>query len=86
MDEAIEKYPNTRTWATITGEKSQIMVVDIDNKTKGQNGHESLKEILVTLSEEDNQTIKNTLKDTLHDFVYVKTKRNPMIIPIISEI
>ena len=31
-------------------------------------------------------TIKNTLKDTLHDFVYVKTKRNPMIIPIISEI
>ena len=30
--------------------------------------------------------IKNTIKDTLHDFVYVKTKRNPMIIPIISEI
>lgn len=61
MDEAIEKYPNVKTWATITGEKSQIMVIDIDNKTKGQNGHESLKEILVTLSEEDNQTIKNTL-------------------------
>lgn len=61
MDEAIEKYPNTRTWATITGEKSQIMVVDIDNKNKGQNGHESLKEILVTLSKEDNQIIKNTL-------------------------
>lgn len=61
MDEAIEKYPNTRAWATITGEKSQVMVIDIDNKTKGQNGHESLKEILVTLSEEDNQTIKNTL-------------------------
>ena len=34
----------------------------------------------------DWSTIKNTLKDTLHDFVYVKTKRNPMIIPIISEI
>ena len=31
-------------------------------------------------------TIKNTIKDTLHDFVYVKTKRNPMVIPIISEI
>lgn len=61
MDEAIEKYPNTRTWATITGEKSQIMVVDIDNKTKGQNGHESLKEILTTLSKKDNQIIKNTL-------------------------
>ncbi len=31
-------------------------------------------------------TIKNTIKDTLHDFVYTKTKRNPMVIPIISEI
>lgn len=31
-------------------------------------------------------TIKNTIKDTLHDFVYAKTKRNPMVIPIISEI
>ena len=31
-------------------------------------------------------TIKNRVKDTLHDFVYAKTKRNPMIIPIISEI
>ncbi len=31
-------------------------------------------------------TIKNRVKDTLHDFVYSKTKRNPMIIPIISEI
>ena len=61
MDEALEKYPNTRTWATITGEKSQVMVIDIDNKTKGQNGHESLKEILITLSKEDNQIIKNTL-------------------------
>lgn len=30
--------------------------------------------------------IKNTIKDTLHDFVYAKTKRNPMVIPIISEI
>lgn len=31
-------------------------------------------------------TIKTRVKDTLHDFVYSKTKRNPMIIPIISEI
>ncbi len=31
-------------------------------------------------------TIKNMLKDTLHDFVYSRTKRNPMIIPIITEI
>lgn len=34
----------------------------------------------------DWSTIKNTIKDTLHDFVFAKTKRNPMIIPIISEI
>lgn len=31
-------------------------------------------------------TIKTRVRDTLHDFVYSKTKRNPMIIPIISEI
>ena len=31
-------------------------------------------------------TIKTRVKDTLHDLVYSKTKRNPMIIPIISEI
>ena len=31
-------------------------------------------------------TIKTRVKDTLHDFVYSKTKRNPMIIPISSEI
>ena len=31
-------------------------------------------------------TIKTRVRDTLHDFIYSKTKRNPMIIPIISEI
>ncbi len=31
-------------------------------------------------------TIKTKIKDTVHDFVYSKTRRNPMIIPIISEI
>lgn len=31
-------------------------------------------------------TIKARVRDTLHDYVYSKTKRNPMIIPIISEI
>jgi ribonuclease J len=31
-------------------------------------------------------TIKTRVRDTLHDFMYSKTKRNPMIIPIISEI
>ena len=31
-------------------------------------------------------TIKTRVKDTLHDFVYSKTKRNPMIIPIIMEV
>lgn len=30
--------------------------------------------------------IKTTMKDTLNDFMYVKTKRNPMILPIIMEI
>ena len=31
-------------------------------------------------------TIKSRVRDTLHDYIYSKTKRNPMIIPIISEI
>ena len=30
--------------------------------------------------------IKNALKDSLHDFLYVRTKRNPMLIPIITEV
>ncbi len=34
----------------------------------------------------DWSTIKNSIKDTVHDFVYSKTRRNPMVIPIISEI
>lgn len=34
----------------------------------------------------DWSTIKNTIRDTIHDFVFSKTRRNPMIIPIISEI
>ena len=31
-------------------------------------------------------TIKGTLKDSLRDYIFSKTKRNPMIIPIIMEI
>ena len=34
----------------------------------------------------DWSTIKNTIRDTVNDFVFSKTRRNPMIIPIISEI
>ncbi len=34
----------------------------------------------------DWSTIKNKIRDTVHDFVYAKTRRNPMIIPIISEV
>jgi len=31
-------------------------------------------------------TIKSTLKDNLRDYIFQKTKRNPMILPIISEV
>lgn len=34
----------------------------------------------------DWSTIKNTIRDTVHDFVFSKTRRNPMIIPIIMEV
>lgn len=34
----------------------------------------------------DWSTIKSTLKDDLRDYIFEKTKRNPMILPIIMEI
>ena len=34
----------------------------------------------------DWSTIKSTLKDDVRDFVFTKTKRNPMILPIIMEV
>ena len=34
----------------------------------------------------DWSTIKSTLKDNLRDYIFQKTKRNPMILPIIMEI
>ena len=33
----------------------------------------------------DWSTIKSTLKDDVRDFVFDRTKRNPMILPIIME-
>ena len=34
----------------------------------------------------DWSTIKSTLKDTLRDYIFEKKKRNPMILPIITEV
>ena len=34
----------------------------------------------------DWSTIKATLKDNLREYIFQKTKRNPMILPIIMEI
>ena len=34
----------------------------------------------------DWSTIKSTLKDDLRDFIFDRTKRNPMILPIIMEV
>ena len=34
----------------------------------------------------DWNTIKNILRDNLRDYVFTKTKRNPMIIPIVMEV
>ena len=32
------------------------------------------------------KNIKSALKDNLRDYIYQKTKRNPMILPIIMEV
>ena len=34
----------------------------------------------------DWNTIKSRMKDDLSDYIYMKTKRRPMILPIIMEI
>ena len=34
----------------------------------------------------DWSTIKSTLRENLRDYIFQKTKRNPMILPIIMEI
>ena len=34
----------------------------------------------------DWSTIKSQLKDALRDYIFAKTKRNPMILPIITEV
>ena len=34
----------------------------------------------------DWSTIKTTIKDSLRDYIFQKTKRNPMILPIIMEV
>lgn len=44
------------------------------------------KKSLEKCKTKDWTVIKNMLKDDLHDFLYSRTKRNPMIIPIITEI
>ena len=50
----------------------------------------TLYERLSSLCEEkgikDWSSIKSSLKDGLRDYVFAKTKRNPMILPIISEV
>ena len=48
-----------------------------------------IKETVVELEEghiTDWTIIKSTLKDDVRDFIFNKTKRNPMILPIILEV
>lgn len=54
-----------------------------------ENIRDLVKEVLVECEEEgimDWSTLKSNIKDTLRSFLYEKTKRRPMILPIIMEI
>lgn len=63
-EEYQNKYPQyDQASATITGEASGVMVVDIDNKGD-ENGIETFKNVLSELSEEAQEIIKNTLTVT----------------------
>ena len=60
---------------------------------ESENLMEDLKRVLrdeITKLEENDirdwATIKSKLKDSLRDYIFVKTKRNPMILPIIMEV
>ena len=51
----------------------------------------SLKSLIEKESQNQNDSkdwslIKNSVKESLHDYLFQKTKRNPMLIPIITEI
>ena len=43
-------------------------------------------EILESKGVRDWATIKSTLKDHIRDYIFQRTKRNPMILPIIMEV
>jgi ribonuclease J len=47
---------------------------------------EVVKKALEQTEGKDWSTIKSTVKDALREFLYSKTKRSPMILPIIAEI
>ena len=62
----------------------------IDNATTGvEDVKKVIKDEVFKFEEKhitDWSTIKSTLKDTLRDYIFEKTKRDPMILPIIMEI
>lgn len=84
---------------TLNGETGQL-IAGPDIVTRGfiyvreaEDMMEELKKVAteaITVSINGNRTdwssIKNTLKSKMSDFLYKKTKRNPMILPIIMEI
>ena len=61
---------------------------DVENIWNKDN-KKHLEELYIRCEEKgikDWSTIKSALKDGLRDYVFAKTKRNPMILPIIMEV
>ena len=70
---------DTRAKEILTTIMEQPTAYDVDNVIEEVNKLESNHV-------SDWSTIKTTLKEDLRDYIFEKTKRNPMILPIIMEV
>ena len=88
----IDNYYEYINKETIKDKKDGWSYIDDLNKEISNDANNIVKEIISnpTTSEEKNikewAYLKNNIKENLKEYLYTKTKRNPMILPIIMEV